>query len=280
MCDPESGMHSLFAGVLADHTFAGAPPAGFDSPMDSAYATALEILFARHADELAAVIIEPVVQGAGGMRFHSPAYVRLLRELCDAHDVLLVLDEIATGFGRTGALFACEHAGVAPDILCIGKALTGGYMTLAATLCTARVASAISAPEGGGLMHGPTFMGNPLACAVALASLSLLAERGWGEDVSRIERVLRAGLEPARGIAGVADVRTLGGIAVIELELPVHVQAATAAALERGVWLRPFRELVYAMPPYVATEVELAQIADAMVAAATASTAMAAGAGR
>ena len=214
------------------------------------------------------MIVEPVVQGAGGMRFHSPQCVALMRELCDEHGLLLVLDEVATGFGRTGALFACEHAHVAPDVMCVGKALTGGYMTLAAALCTRAVAETVSGGEAGGLMHGPTFMANPLACAVALASLQLLAEGGWRERVAAIERGLRAGLAPARALPGVADVRVLGAIGVIELRRDVDVAAATAAAVELGVWLRPFRDLIYTMPPYVIDDRDLAQVTAAALAAA------------
>ncbi|MGB2711481.1 MAG: adenosylmethionine--8-amino-7-oxononanoate transaminase, partial [Conexibacter sp.] len=193
VCDPVGGMHHLFAGTLPQQLFAPRPPAGFDAPLDAGYAADLETLFTRHAGELAAAIAEPVVQGAGGMHVYAPGYVRLLRELCDAHDVLLILDEIATGFGRTGTLFAAEHAGIAPDLMCVGKALTGGYLTLAATLCSARVARGIADGEAGVLMHGPTFMANPLACAVALASLDLLAEGTWRADVARIERGLAEG---------------------------------------------------------------------------------------
>ncbi len=214
------------------------------------------------------MIVEPVVQGAGGMRFHSPAYVRLLRELCDEHGLLLVLDEIATGFGRTGALFASEHAAVSPDVMCVGKALTGGYLTLAATLCTREVAQTISAGDGGGLMHGPTFMANPLACAVALASLDLLADGGWRARVAAIEGGLRTGLSAARELPGVCDVRVLGAIGVVQLDHQVDVARATAAAVERGVWLRPFRDLVYAMPAYAMEEEDVASVTAAMVEAA------------
>ena len=267
VCDPVGGMHSMFAGVLPSHVFAARPPDGFGAGLDEAWAESVRSLAAAHADGLAAVIAEPVVQGAGGMRFHSPACVRLLREVCDEHGLLLILDEVATGFGRSGAMFACEHAGVAPDVMCVGKALTGGYMTLAATLCTPEVAETVSSGEGGALMHGPTFMANPLACAVALASLELLAEEDWRGRVAAIEEGLRDGLEPARALPGVRDVRVLGAIGVIELESAVDVGAATAAAVERGVWLRPFRELVYAMPPYVTGAEDLASVTDAMVAA-------------
>ncbi len=231
VCDPVGGMHSMFAGLLPGHVFAERPPDGFRAPLDPAWAQGVRELAAGHADELAGVIVEPVVQGAGGMRFHSPACVQLLREVCDEHGLLLVLDEIATGFGRTGAMFASEHAGVSPDVMCVGKALTGGYMTLAAMLCTPAVADAVSSGEGGGLMHGPTFMANPLACAVALASLELLDDGRWRERVAAIEAGLRAGLEPARELPGVADVSVLGAIGVIELEHPVDVAAASAAAV-------------------------------------------------
>jgi adenosylmethionine---8-amino-7-oxononanoate aminotransferase len=267
ICDPVGGMHSLFAGVLAEHVFADRAPDGFDAGLDERWAAHVSELVARHADELAAIVVEPVVQGAGGMRFHSPACVALLRELCDEHGLLLVLDEIATGFGRTGELFACEHAAVAPDVMCVGKALTGGYMTLAATLCTHRVAEVVSAGEGGGLMHGPTFMANPLACSVALASLDLLAQEDWRGRVQAIERGLRAGLAPARALPGVKDVRVLGAIGVVQLSHGVDMAAATAAAVAHGVWLRPFRDLVYAMPPYVIGEADLTRVTDAMLAA-------------
>jgi adenosylmethionine-8-amino-7-oxononanoate aminotransferase len=263
-------MHSLFRGTLAEHVFVDRPPSGFDAPVDASYAELVRAAVERHADELAAVIVEPVVQGAGGMHFYSPGVVQLLRELCDAHGLLLVLDEIATGFGRTGALFASEHAGVAADVMCVGKALTGGYLSLAATLCTGRVAEAISSGVGGALMHGPTYMANPLACAVALASLGLLDDGGWTENVGRVERGLLGGLEPARELPGVVDVRVLGAIGVVELERPVDVAAATRASMELGVWLRPFRNLVYTMPPYITTDDDVARIAAAVVAAARA----------
>jgi adenosylmethionine-8-amino-7-oxononanoate aminotransferase len=270
VCDPVGGMHSLFAGTLIEHVFVDRPPAGFARPLAKDYAAHLGEVVDYHADELAAVIIEPVVQGAGGMHFYSPQVLRHLRRLCDRHGLLLILDEVATGFGRTGALFACDHAGVVPDVMCVGKALSGGYLPLAATLCSARVAQAISHGEGGALMHGPTFMANPLACAVALASTSLLAAGSWRTDVARIERRLGEGLAAARELPGVVDVRVLGAIGVVELDDEVDIVAATRAAVDRGVWLRPFRNLVYTMPPYVTDDADLATITEAVVAAAAA----------
>jgi len=271
LCDPVGGMHSMFTGLLAEHVFADRPPDGFRAGLDRSWAEAVCELAARHAHELAAIVLEPVVQGAGGMRFHSPECVAHLRRVCDEHGLLLVLDEIATGFGRTGALFASEHAGVSADVMCVGKALTGGYMTLGATICTREVAEAVSRGEGGGLMHGPTFMGNPLACAAALASLELIARGDWRAQVAAIEARLLEGLAPARELPGVREVRVLGAIGVIELERPVDLAAATDAAVRRGVWLRPFRDLVYAMPPYVIDGEDLARVCEAMIAAAQAS---------
>ncbi len=269
VCDPVGGMHSLFTGVLKRHVFAERPPDGFDAPLDAGWAEHVGELVARHAHELAAVIVEPVVQGAGGMRFHSPECVALLRRLCDEHGLLLIADEIATGFGRTGAMFACEHAGVSPDVMCIGKALTGGYMTLAATLCTPAIAETISTGEGGALMHGPTFMANPLACAVALASLELLAQGDWRAAVTRIEQNLRDGLAAARELPAVADVRVLGAIGVVQLRHEVDVAATTAVAIEQGVWLRPFRDLIYTMPAYAMSSEDVDRVAAALRAAAT-----------
>ncbi|MFD1660020.1 adenosylmethionine--8-amino-7-oxononanoate transaminase [Streptomyces caeni] len=264
VCDPEGGMHELWRGVLPRQLFAEAPPAGYDE----AYADRLRDMVERHADELAAVIVEPVVQGAGGMRFHSPAYLRVLREACDAHDVLLVFDEIATGFGRTGALFAADHAAVTPDVMCVGKALTGGYLTMAATLCTPRVADGISRGEVPVLAHGPTFMGNPLAAAVACASVGLLLGQDWQAEVKRIEAGLKAGLAEAADLPGVREVRVLGAIGVVQLDHEVDMAAATRAAVREGVWLRPFRDLVYTMPPYVTGDADVARIARAVCAAA------------
>ncbi|MBV9098823.1 MAG: adenosylmethionine--8-amino-7-oxononanoate transaminase [Frankiaceae bacterium] len=271
VCDPVGGMHSLFTNVVAPQVFADRPPAGFDTSLDDAWLADTELLVKQHAHELAAVIIEPVVQGAGGMHFYSPDYVAALRELCDRYDVLLILDEIATGFGRTGAMFAAEHAGVQPDILCLGKALTGGYLSLAATLCTAEVAHAISEGVGGALMHGPTFMGNPLATAVAGASIDLLLDSDWQRNVRRIESGLRDGLAPlAQDNPNVADVRVLGAIGVVQLTREVDLAAATKASVDKGVWLRPFRDLVYTMPPYISTDDDVAQICAGVAAAVTA----------
>ncbi|OON82912.1 adenosylmethionine--8-amino-7-oxononanoate transaminase [Streptomyces tsukubensis] len=270
VCDPEGGMHGMWRDVMPTQLFTDAPPAGFDTPVDPAYAQLLTSAVRRYAPELAAVVVEPVVQGAGGMRFHHPGYLRILTEACRDNDVLLVFDEIATGFGRTGQLFAADHAGVTPDVLCVGKALTGGYLSLAATLCTPEVARGISEGEVPVLAHGPTFMGNPLACAVAGASLDLLEQGDWRRDVARVEHGLREGLTEAAKLPAVTDVRVLGAIGVIQLDHPVDLAAATAAAAHRGVWLRPFRDLVYAMPPYICTEDETATVAEALVAAAQA----------
>jgi adenosylmethionine-8-amino-7-oxononanoate aminotransferase len=263
VCDPVGGMHALWAGVLPAQIFAGPPPADYRE----SYADELADLIGRHADELAAVIVEPIVQGAGGMRFHHPAYLRVLREATERHGVLLIFDEIATGFGRSGSLFAAAEAGVTPDIMCVGKALTGGYLTLGAALCTPAVARAISAGEGGGLAHGPTFMANPLACAVANASIALLRAQDWAAEVRRIETGLRAGLEPLRGAPGVADVRVRGAIGVVQLDHDVDVHTATAAAVDAGVWLRPFRDLIYTMPPYVTADADIARITAGIAAA-------------
>ncbi|MGW0536744.1 adenosylmethionine--8-amino-7-oxononanoate transaminase [Streptomyces sp. NPDC003032] len=264
VCDPEGGMHELWQGVLPQQVFADAPPTAYEEK----YADHLREMIERHAGELAAVIVEPVVQGAGGMRFHSPDYLRVLREACDAHDVLLVFDEIATGFGRTGALFAADHAGVTPDVMCVGKALTGGYLTLAATLCTPRVADGISRGEVPVLAHGPTFMGNPLAAAVAGASIDLLLGQDWQTEVKRVESGLREGLAEADALPSVREVRVLGAIGVVQLEHPVDMAAATRAAVREGVWVRPFRDLIYTMPPFITGDDDVAQIARAVCAAA------------
>jgi adenosylmethionine-8-amino-7-oxononanoate aminotransferase len=269
VCDPDDGMHRLFGPLLPRQLFAPRPPGGVGAALDPDWAAAVSALFERHGAELAAAIVEPIVQGAGGMWFYSPACLRLLRELCDSHGVLLVFDEIATGFGRSGTLFAADRAGVSPDVMCVGKALTGGYMTLAATLASTAVAERIEGP----LMHGPTYMANPLATAVALASLELLERSDWRGAVARSESVMTRELVPVAALEGVRDVRVLGAIAVIETESEVPLERASAAAIEAGVWLRPFRNLIYAMPPYVASEQDLCAIARAMAAAAKAAVA-------
>lgn len=271
VCDPQGGMHELWTGensLLADQVFAPPVPTEYDPAYTAAFAEQL----ARHAHELAAVIVEPVVQGAGGMRFHDPRYLTDLRRLCDEHQVLLIFDEIATGFGRTGAMFAADHAGVCPDVMCVGKALTGGYLTLAGTLCTREVADTISSHPPGALMHGPTFMANALACAVSVASVELLLATQWRSRVEAIEDGLRTGLAPAAALPNVVDVRVLGAIGVVEVDQPVDLRVATPVAIEHGVWLRPFRNLIYVMPPFICTPAEVAQITSAMVEVARALT--------
>jgi len=264
VCDPVTGMHTLFNAVLAAQIFAPRPAVRFDDEWQEADITEMARLLAQHRDDVAAVIIEPVVQGAGGMWFYHPRYLQRLRALCDEHEVLLIADEIATGFGRTGRLFACEHAAVAPDILCLGKALTGGYMTLAATLTTRHVAEAISRGEPGVFMHGPTFMANALACSVALASVDLLLEQPWQSRVQAIGRALAAGLAPCRDLPQVADVRTLGAIGVVELHRAVDMRALPPMFVARGVWVRPFGRLVYVMPAYVMSDDDLATLTAAI----------------
>ncbi len=272
--DPDGGMHSLFRGVLPEHVFAPRPPAGLDGiPTDpdlTAWESATRALYAEHAAEIAAVILEPVLQGAGGMHVYSPYAVSVLHSLARDHGALVIHDEIATGFHRTGPLWAANHgaalgADLVPDILCLGKALTGGYLTLAAVLCTHDVAVGVSCGEAGGLMHGPTFMANPLACAVASASLDLLQDNDAPGQVARIERGLDSGLAPARDLGSVLDVRTIGAVGVIQLREPVRVAEVTAAAIDRGVWVRPFRDLVYTMPPYVTSDDDLAILTGALV---------------
>ncbi|HWL95718.1 MAG TPA: adenosylmethionine--8-amino-7-oxononanoate transaminase [Nocardioidaceae bacterium] len=268
VCDPVGGMHSMFTGVLAPQLFAPRPPGGFDADI-SAWADEVATLVDRHADELAAIIVEPVLQGAGGMHVYNPDCLGVLRDLADRCGALLVFDEIATGFGRTGAMFAADHAAVVPDLMCVGKALTGGYMTLAAVVCTDQVAQGISGSASGVLMHGPTFMGNPLACAVAGASIDLLLAGDWETQVRRIEAALQSGLAPAAELPGVREVRVLGAVGVVHLEEEADVAALSARALEQGVWVRPFRDLVYTMPPYITDDDDIARICAAIQRAVT-----------
>ncbi len=265
VCDPVTGMHHLFKDSLIQQNFTEAPVAGFDTPWDAKYIQDFEQQLSAHHHQLAAVILEPIVQGAGGMRFYPPEYLRQARKLCDQYEVLLIADEIATGFGRTGKLFACEYAGVEPDILCLGKALTGGTMTMAATLCSDKISDGICRGEAGVFMHGPTFMGNPLAAATALASTRLLLSDDWHSNIQRIHRQLTEGLSPCENYSHVQEVRCLGAIGVVEMQQPVDMAKIQDAFIKQEVWIRPFGKLVYVMPPYIMSNDELKRLTQAMV---------------
>jgi adenosylmethionine---8-amino-7-oxononanoate aminotransferase len=263
-CDPVNGMHHLFQKILPQQYFAEAPQIRFGDEWQEEDIASFASLIAQHHDRLAGVILEPIVQNAGGMRFYHPDYLRRVRELCDRYQVLLILDEIATGFGRTGKMFACEHGEVCPDILCLGKALTGGFMSLAATMTSRAISETFAQGEAGVFMHGPTFMANPLACAVALENLNLLESYDWPATIRAISAQLKTELEPCRSLAGVRDVRVLGAIGVVELQDPVNMGLVQPRFVEAGVWLRPFGKLIYTMPPYIIQPLELRQITRAI----------------
>ncbi len=265
VCDPVTGMHGLFEGALQKNFFADAPKIGFHEKWDESDIESFRNLIENHNNELAAVILEPIVQGAGGMRFYSPEYLKMVRELCDKHNVLLICDEIATGFGRAGELFASEFAGISPDIMCLGKALTGGYMTLAATLTTKDVGETIS-KNGGVFMHGPTFMGNPLACSTAIASINLLLSYNWKENIKRIHDLIVKKFNTLKSHSKIADIRSLGAIGVIEMKENVDVGEIQKKFVKNGVWVRPFGKLIYIMPPYVITDDELNFLLDGIIA--------------
>ncbi|MFO7727967.1 MAG: adenosylmethionine--8-amino-7-oxononanoate transaminase [Desulfonatronovibrio sp.] len=268
VCDPVNGMHSLFSGFLSANFFVPSPECRYDQACSTDHLEQIRRTIAEHKNETAAFILEPIVQGAGGMRIYSPDFLRKIRKICSEYQVLFIADEIATGFGRTGKMFACEHSQISPDIMCVGKALTGGYMSLAATLCTEEVAGTICSGSPGVFMHGPTFMGNPLACSVALASIDLLTGQNWKDKVKAIENQLNRELRPCLDFENVRDVRVLGAIGVIELDKNVDVARAQGLFVEKGVWIRPFRNLIYIMPPYIIEPDDLGQLTSAMAAVA------------
>lgn len=264
VCDPQGGMHRIYQGILPQYHFAEMPKCRYNDDWDEADIESFQSVLVNDHQSICAVILEPIVQGAGGMRFYHPQYLRRVRSLCDEYRVLLIADEIATGFGRSGTMFGCDHAAISPDILCLGKALTGGYMTLAGVLATEEVGHVISQGDPGVFMHGPTFMANPLACSVAVRSIQLLLESDWKKNIARIEQKLRQGLEPCRNLPGVRDVRVLGAIGVVELDRPVVMSRIQKCFVDNGVWVRPFGRLVYVMPPYIISDVDLKTLTTAL----------------
>jgi adenosylmethionine-8-amino-7-oxononanoate aminotransferase len=260
VCDPQNGMHHIFNQVLPEHYFAPKPQTAFDQPFKKGDIAEFKAIIEAHHQQIAAVILEPIVQGAGGMHFYSPDYLRQVRALCSQYNILLIADEIATGFGRTGKLFACEWADMSPDIMCLGKSLTGGYMTLAATLCSNEVSQGICEGEAGCFMHGPTFMGNPLACSVANASIDLLLNDDWQANINRIETSFTAELQIFNSLESVATTRCMGAIAVIEMKQAVNLAEIQKKFVEQGVWVRPFGKLVYLMPPFIMTDKQIKEL--------------------
>lgn len=262
VCDPDTGMHSLFGNSLNKQLFAPQPQCLFGEKCEDKDFDSFEQIFLANKNHIAAVILEPIVQGTGGMHFYSPEYLKRVRELSEQHGVLLILDEIATGLGRTGKLFACEHANIQPDIMCLGKTLSAGYITLAATLCTGEVADTVCSGDAGVFMHGPTFMANPLACSVASRSLELLQENNWQQQIEKLESGLKRGLAPCKSIDQVKDVRVLGGIGVVEMNKPVDLNHFQPICVSKGIWLRPFGKLIYMMPPYVISDSDLQELCE------------------